>query len=297
MFPVDMPVRNAPLAAGPVATPETTPEELYLDLMKQCLTYFLWGETMHPLRSIDIRSGWRRRLFPLAKKWLGRRNVHLVREVSFDPVARTEGRDHPLLGHTMVGMKRLHNLQSCVEDILRKNVPGDLIETGVWRGGATIFMRAVLKAYCVTDRKVWLADSFEGLPKPNPQLYPADEGDRHHTMTQLAVSLDEVKNNFAKYGLLDDQVCFLKGWFRETLPNAPIRKLAVMRLDGDMYESTMDALKYLYPKLSQGGYVIIDDYGYIESCRQAVEDFRRSKDIQDKIIPIDWSGVYWKRSV
>jgi O-methyltransferase len=273
-----------------------TAQKLYLDLMKQCLTYFVWGEGIQPLKSYDIRSPFWRRLFPLMMRRLSRTNILLMREAKFDPVVRTEGLDHPVLAHTMIGLKRLDNIQDCIEDVLRNGVPGDLIETGVWRGGATIFMRAALKAYEVTDRKVWVADSFAGLPHPDPERYPADKGDNHHAMTHLAVSLEQVKANFAKYGLLDDQVCFLKGWFKDTLPTAPIQKLAVMRLDGDMYESTMDALTSLYPKLSIGGYVIIDDYGYIESCRQAVHDFRRANQIEDEIKQVDWSGVYWQRS-
>ena len=121
-------------------------------------------------------------------------------------------------------------------------------------------MRALLKAYAVKDRLVWVADSFKGLPVPNPEKYPADTGDRLHEFKELAVPLDQVKSNFAKYGLLDNQVRFLKGWFRDTLPNAPVEQLAIIRLDGDMYESTMEALVHLYPKLSRGGYSIVDDY-------------------------------------
>jgi O-methyltransferase len=90
-----------------------------------------------------------------------------------------------------------------------------------------------------------------------------------HKARELAVSLEQVKANFDRYGLLDDQVRFLKGWFRDTLPVAPIERLAVLRLDGDMYESPMDTLVNLYPKLSEGGYVIVDDYGAIPACRQA----------------------------
>jgi len=215
---------------------------------------------------------------------------------TFDPQVRVEGRDWPATAHTMIGLKRLDNLQTCVEDVLSNNVPGDLVETGVWRGGATIFMRAILKAYGVADRRVWVADSFEGLPPPRPEQYPRDAGDVHHTYEQLAISLDVVKANFERYGLLDRQVAFLKGWFRDTLPHAPIRKLAVLRLDGDMYESTMDALVHLYPKLSVGGYLIVDDYGCIPSCREAVHDYRGSYGITDEILWIDWTGVYWRRS-
>jgi O-methyltransferase len=111
----------------------------------------------------------------------------------------------------------------------------------------------------------------------------------------LAVSLEEVQNNFRRYGLLDDQVRFLKGWFRDTLPSAPIRRLAVLRLDGDLYESTIDSLTHLYPKLVRGGYAIIDDFGDVPACRQAVMDYRALHGITEEIIPIDWSGAFWRK--
>jgi O-methyltransferase len=215
----------------------------------------------------------------------------------YDPVesgVREEGRDWPPRGCTMVGLKRLENVQHCIEDALARGVPGDVIETGVWRGGATIFMRAVLDANGASDRVVWVADSFAGLPPPDPR-YVADRGDIHHTFSQLAVPLETVKENFAKFDLLDDNVRFLKGWFRDTLKVAPIEQLAVLRLDGDMYESTMDALVNLYPKLSRGGYLIVDDYGWVPNCRQAVEDFRRTNGIHDEIHWVDFTGVYWRR--
>ncbi len=213
-----------------------------------------------------------------------------------DETIRAEGLDWPVRAHTMIGRKRLENVQSCIEDVLAHGVPGDLIETGVWRGGATILMRAVLKAHGVTDRLVWVADSFAGLPAPDSNRYPRDEGDQLHTFRQLAVSLEQVQDNFRRYGLLDDQVRFLKGWFRETLPSAPIDRLAVLRLDGDLYQSTIEALESLYDRISVGGYVIVDDYGNVAGCRQAVHDFRKARGISDTIRPIDWAGVYWRRS-
>lgn len=218
-----------------------------------------------------------------------------AQESSFDPQQRTDGRDWPQLGHTMIGLHRLENVRLCVEDVLINNVPGDLIETGVWRGGATIFMRAILKAHGVRDRIVWAADSFAGLPPPDPAAYPRDAGDPHHTFAELVIPLEEVQENFARYDLLDDRVRFLKGWFRDTLPHAPMETLAVLRLDGDMYESTMEALTHLYPKLSVGGYCIIDDYGAIPACRDAVDDYRKEHGIRDAMIAIDWTGVYWRR--
>ncbi len=214
----------------------------------------------------------------------------------FDERVRAEGRDWPARAHTMIGLKRLANLRMCVEQVVTDGIPGDLIETGVWRGGATILMRAILKARGVTDRVVWAADSFAGLPPPNAGQYPLDEGINLHRFPQLAVPLERVQDNFRRYGLLDGQVRFLKGWFRDTLPAAPIERLAVLRLDGDLYESTIQALESLYDKLSPGGFVIVDDFGNIEACRQAVHDFRAARGITDAIYPIDWGGVYWRRS-
>lgn len=143
----------------------------------------------------------------------------------------------------MIGIRRLDNLQDCLIDVLERRIPGDLIETGVWRGGAAIFMRAVLKVFDDTTRMVWVADSFQGLP--DPERYPADEGTFYWEQEELAVPFETVKANFTRYGLLDGQVRFLPGWFKDTLFTAPMERLAVLRLDGDMYESTMVALEAL----------------------------------------------------
>ncbi|MFO7662379.1 MAG: TylF/MycF family methyltransferase [Chloroflexota bacterium] len=243
--------------------------ELYLDLMKKILTNTIYEDP----------------------------NTSPLQPLSYMKQIRENGQDWPLLAHTMIGMKRLDNLQYCIENVIFEGIPGDLIETGVWRGGAAIFMRAILKAYDVTDRRVLVADSFEGLPTPNPLQFPKDAGDRHHKHTYLAVPLEEVKANFERYGLLDEQVVFIKGWFRDTLPYVPADSLAVLRLDGDMYESTWDALTNLYMKLSIGGYIIIDDYKVVSGCRAAVEDFRRNHGIVDQMHEIDWAGMYWRRTL
>ncbi|HXF98340.1 MAG TPA: TylF/MycF/NovP-related O-methyltransferase [Gaiellaceae bacterium] len=214
--------------------------------------------------------------------------------VAFDPARRWQRRDWPTSSLTMMGMSRLENLERCIVDVLREHVPGDLIETGVWRGGASIFMRGVLAAYGDTGRRVFVADSFQGLPKPDPETFPQDEGDRLWTRPELAVPMEEVKANFERYGLLDDQVQFLPGWFRDTLPSAPVNRLALLRLDGDLYESTIVALEALYPKLSSGGYVIVDDYA-LETCRAAVDDYRERHSITEELGSVDWTGVYWRK--
>ncbi len=205
-----------------------------------------------------------------------------------------EGTNWPAHAHTMIGLKRLNNIDFCIQNILKNNIPGDLVETGVWRGGATIFMRGILKAYNVTDRLVWVCDSFQGLPPPDPATYPSDEGFNMHLTKELAISLETVQNNFRSYGLLDNQVRFLEGYFRDTLPTAPIEQIALLRLDGDLYESTMNALENLYPKLSVGGYVIIDDL-CMWICVQAVNDYRNAHGITTPLIGIDYTGAYWQK--
>ncbi|MGA8330985.1 MAG: TylF/MycF/NovP-related O-methyltransferase [Mycobacterium sp.] len=212
---------------------------------------------------------------------------------AFDSNRRFMGRDWPSLAFSMIGGVRMRNLRHACETVLLDGVEGDFIETGVWRGGACILMRGILEAYGDDARRVFVADSFAGLPPPDAERFPADINDGHHTYTQLQVSRADVENNFRRFGLLDQQVVFLEGWFKDTLPAAPIDRLAVLRLDGDMYESTIEALNALYHKVSYGGFVIIDDY-FLPPCAQAVHDFREHHGITAPILPIDGVGTYWR---
>jgi O-methyltransferase len=201
----------------------------------------------------------------------------------------------PARALTMIGGERLRNLRALVESTIEDGVPGHYIETGVWRGGACILMRATLAAHGVADRKVFVADSFEGLPRPDAARYPADRRDRLFSFGELSVSEAEVRRNFEAFGLLDDQVVFVKGFFRDTLPALTSERFALIRLDGDMYESTMVALVNLYDSLSSGGYVVVDDYGVLAGCRKAVHDFLDERGLSPNIRPIDQAGVWWKK--
>lgn len=244
-----------------------TTRNRYLDLMQRCLTGVIYED------------------MPFS----------VLGQEHYDPKLREYGWDWPSKAHTMIGVKRLANVRFLAENIVKNRIAGDFMETGVWRGGACIMMRAVMAAYAVKNRRVWLADSFEGLPVPSPELYPADAGEKFHEYKELSVSVEEVKNNFKKYNLLDDRVVFLKGWFKDTLPSAPIEKLALLRLDGDLYESTIIPLEALYDKVSSGGYVIVDDYHVVNGCKQAIHDFCESRNIKPEIIEIDGVGVYWQK--
>ena len=262
---------------------------LYLGVMKRSLVNWYYREQVtHELAPWS----WRRRLFRAVLSHYG---LRAVRPAPIPSEMLTDGRGMADGAYTLVGLTRLDNVEYCVRKVLEQDIPGDLLEAGVWKGGTCIFMRSILKAYGILDRKVWVADSFKGLPAPDPEKYPADARETLHEADILAVSADQVRGNFRRYDLLDDQVQFLEGYFRDTLRKAPIERLAVLRLDGDMYESTMDTLVPLYPKLSVGGYVIIDDYAR-ENCRRAVVDYREQNGINDEIQSIDWTGVFWRKS-
>lgn len=141
-----------------------------------------------------------------------------------------------------------------------------------------------------------VADSFQRLPAPSPGTYPSDLGEEGFKQgDQVAIPVDRVRLNFARYGLLDNRVKFLVGWFKDTLPQAPIERLSILRIDADMYEGTIQSLESLNSKVSPGGYVIVDDYGAIQSCRKAVDDFRQHQRIAAPLKEIDWTGVYWQK--
>ena len=211
----------------------------------------------------------------------------LSRELAADELEiRVSGADWPLHGATMVGLRRLDDLQACVEAVVREGVEGDLIEAGTWRGGASILMRATLDALGADDRTVWVADSFQGFPAADEQLSPID---------YLAVPVEDVRANFARLGY-DAGLRFVEGFFEDTLPGLAGRRWSLLRLDGDTYEATWTTLQSLYPGLSAGGYVIVDDYGALEECRRAVDEFRERHRIEDPIELVDWTSVRWRRS-
>lgn len=209
---------------------------------------------------------------------------------------REGGEDWAYFGDTMTGWKRLDNVWNLIKSVVEENVPGDYIETGVWRGGSSVFARAVLNAYGQSDRRSFLCDSFAGLPPGDRDL---DKKDKNWDVMHWYLAVPEVivASNFRKYGLLDHNVVFAKGFFNETMPELKkhAERFSVMRLDGDMYESTVDVLYNLYDKLSIGGYVIMDDWFGFPS-KTACEDFFRVHGIQPEIIPIDNFSAYWKKT-
>jgi O-methyltransferase len=262
---------------------------MYLDLLRRYLTRYGEDELV-PIR------GARYPVIRSVLKVLSKQQIKIVQSVPFDEHKRNHGLDWPVAADTMIGMQRLTSLQRCAETVIAEDVAGDFVECGVWRGGACILMRAVLAVYGDKKRSVWVADSFAGVPPPDKDNYIADANLRLDLSADvLAVSESSVKANFERYGLLDERVHFLAGWFKDTLPTAPIDRIALLRLDGDLYESTIQALDALYPRLSVGGFCIIDDYHAIDACSRAVSDYRERHRISAEIIEIDGTGVFWRK--
>ena len=269
-----------------------SPADLYLDLLARCLTRDLFLD--EEVRNVDLRT-WPGGEPEGLRDLLRGQGWRVVRPGA-DRETRAVGNDWPPHAETMVGLQRLANVRRLVTDVVEQGVPGDLVETGVWRGGTSIYMRAILAALEDTTRAVWACDSFEGLPEADAERFPLDAPLRLHEHRELAVGVERVKANFDRYDLLDEQVRFVAGWFRDTLPKlaTEIGPIAVLRLDGDMYESTIDALTHLEPLVSPGGYVIVDDHGGIEACRQAVSDHRAARGITAEIHQVDWTAVWWR---
>lgn len=259
----------------------------YLDLLGDTLTASLYPESAW--RVLAPSEAPSKRLRAALLRALAKRGYSIIRKRPFDAAARSNGEDWPMFGYSMVGKRRLENVRLCLETVHKEGIEGDFVECGVWRGGASMYARAVLNSLG-DNRTVWLCDSFEGMPPQRPE----DKADPD-LIGRIAVSLEEVRENFRRFGLLDDRVKFVKGWFCDSLPRAPIKKISVLRLDGDYYSSTMDALDNLYSKVSPNGFVIVDDYNAFVSCKQAIDDFQEKAGTKFNIVPIDNLAVYFRK--
>jgi hypothetical protein len=287
--------RLEPLGLIERSAPGDAARQRYLRLLKRALINLLYPELELQLRFLrDERRGdlagteLKRHL-----RDLGERDPELLARMRARKMGGMELTQSP---HTMIGGFRLDNIERCAEQIFADGVEGDFLEAGVCQGGATIFMRALQIAHGEAHRRTWVVDSFRGLP-------PSDkEEDRRYGLhleearePWLACSEARVRDHFARYDLLDDRVEFVAGWIAESLPKAAIGPLALLRLDVDLYSSTQECLDLLYDKVSPGGYVIVDDYLWLQCCRDAVDDFRARLGIEEPIVEVDLSGIYWRK--
>lgn len=282
------------LAAPAPAAPDRA-RERYLWLLKRSLCNLLYVElelqVSFLLKGADGLTGHelQRYLRDIAEREPDRYRAYLA--------AKQEGTGPRRFMHTMIGLFRLHNIERCAERVFEDRIPGDFLEAGICRGGAAIFMRALQRAHEESGRRLWAVDSFRGVP---PSVKEVDrsyglEMDESH-LPWLACDLATVRSNFARYDMLDANVEFLPGWLEETLPAAPIGPLALVHLDVDLYSATSDCLDLLYDKVSPGGFVMIDDYGLLACCRDAVDAFRARRRIEEPIQWVDGSGIFWRKA-
>jgi hypothetical protein len=251
-----------PAVQGGMSPPPERNRDAYIDLIKRAITNYLYlgGETPQDqfrcVTHYDLeRSDWK-----------------------VDPLSRPT---------TLLTKAQLDLVEQAILAVEAQKVPGDFLEAGVWRGGAVMLMRALIYAHNMTGRKVFAADSFAGIPKNSRAVNdPVDQwSDR------WVASLDEVKQAMGRFGLLDDKVEFVAGFFEDTLKTLGSNRFAVVRLDSDSYDSVETSLEYLYPLVSQGGFIIIDDW-HLPGCRMAVMNYRSQLGIDDRVQ--EWDGnAYW----
>jgi O-methyltransferase len=239
--------------------------DAYLDLLKRSLTNYAYLGGITPFERFRCVTHYD----TAASQW------------RIEPLARPA---------TLLSKTQLDLIEEAVLILEERGVPGDFIEAGVWRGGAVALMRGLIKAYGIKDRKVVAADSFAGIPKNVRTMHdPVDKwSDR------WVASLEDVRGNLDRFGLLDDKIEFLVGFFADTLHRLAGRRFALIRLDSDSYESVETSLIHLYPLLSKGGVLIIDDW-HLSGCRAAVLDYRTHHAITDEIKVVD-GNAYWVKT-
>lgn len=203
--------------------------------------------------------------------------------------------------YTMTSIERMFALYKGVEYIIKNNIPGDFVECGVWKGGSSMLIALTLLKFGVTDRKIWMYDTFEGMSEPGEEDEDIKGGKAKEllNMSSKEISesvwcysgLDEVKSNLTKTGYTANNFHYIKGKVEDTMPSTmPERTISLLRLDTDWYESTKHELKCLFPLLAKAGVLIIDDYGHWVGAKKAVDDYIRENNIRIFLNKVDYSA-------
>lgn len=270
----------------------------YLDLLSRTLVNLIYPE--HDLRIDELEE--RRPAGPWLDYERRMRDLRYVEPEKFaaivqHKIAGTSWKRRPArFAHTMVGLRRLDNLEYCAASVIANGVAGDFVECGVLQGGASIFLRALQVAYGEPSRRTWLCDSFAGPPPPTDAVdRELAAGFNEAAEPWLAATVESVRDNFRTYDLLSEEVRFVEGLFADSLPHAPIERIAILRLDVGLFDATTDVLEHLYDRVSEGGFVVIDDYNVYEPCRRAVDEFRARRGETSPMRPADWNSAYWQK--
>jgi O-methyltransferase len=192
--------------------------------------------------------------------------------------------------HTMVGLRRLRNLDRLVGLLDAEGVAGDVVECGTCNGGSGALLASVA-CRSPMRRHTWLLDSFAGMPPAGPQ----DGPDAAAYTGTCKGSLDRVRDVLHRAGVSASAFTLVPGWFHETLPTLPGGTIALLHIDADWYDSVRVCLEHLYDRVCPGGYVVLDDYGYWQGCRTAWQQFRQARGLDVELNPVDGIGVWFRK--
>jgi hypothetical protein len=203
--------------------------------------------------------------------------------------------------YTMTSVERMYALYKSVQYVLDAQVPGDFVECGVWRGGSSMLVAKMLAQRGLTNRQLYLYDTFEGMSEPTEKdvdvrgvgaarQLEQSVADKENSVWCLA-DLQDVTNNMAQTGYPMAAIKFVKGKVEDTIPQTmPAHAVALLRLDTDWYESTKHELEHLYPTLVAGGVLVIDDYGHWAGCRKAVDEYFAAIGQTPLLSRVDYTG-------
>lgn len=237
--------------------------DLYLDLLESALTGLLCGDaTLNPLT------------------------------LKADSEVRVIEGGRATVAGSIVTLEELRCLRVLADRVIVEGIPGDMLDAGGWRRGACIYLRGVLAARDIRDRRIWALDLFEALPSPDSEG-SGDANGSDRKVNGTAVTLEQAQARFHRYGLFDSQVNFLEGFGRDILPSALIEQLSLLCLGGETYSLTLESLEALYPRVAAGGCVLLT--GFAEEGRKALREYRLREGIEDELHEVDGAAVYWRK--
>jgi hypothetical protein len=201
--------------------------------------------------------------------------------------------------YTSTTTERMYALYKATQYTVAQKVPGDIVECGVWKGGSCMLSALILKHMGETNKKIYMYDTYQGMSEPSTIDVSHWGGEAMERWKKLQrgnhnewayVSLEEVKKNMFSTGYPQENLVFIKGKVQETIPQVMPDKVSLLRLDTDWYESTYHELLYLFPRLSQNGVIIIDDYGYWKGVKEATDKYFQENAVKILLNRIDHSG-------
>ena len=200
--------------------------------------------------------------------------------------------------YTLTSVERLATLLNAVTYVTKNNIPGDIAECGVWRGGSMMVTALTLLAHGDRSRSLYLYDTFEGMPSPTEHDKSLDGVSADQQLKQeprgtgiwCYASLEDVRANILSTGYPAEKIHLVKGKVEKTIPGVIPPHLSFLRLDTDWYESTKHELTHLFPRLDSRGVLIIDDYGHWQGARKAVDEYFREQQRTVYLHRIDYTG-------